>query len=100
MSPLGLRSAKKTTTRPPTLPRETRESDAKPAKAPRKGCQVEKPAKDAESRCARSPRGVAVEKPKADIYTVMLALSFVAVVIACICLYAEMKAYDMVLKPR
>jgi hypothetical protein len=35
-----------------------------------------------------------VEKSKADVYTVLLALSFVAVLIACICLSLEMAAYD------
>ena len=38
--------------------------------------------------------GIVVEKRKADIYTVLLALSFVAVVIASVCLSLEMAAYD------
>jgi hypothetical protein len=45
-------------------------------------------------------RGVVVEKPKANIYTVLLALSFVAIIIGCICLYAEMSAYDFNVKAR
>ena len=45
-------------------------------------------------------RGVVVEKPKANIYTVLLILSFVAIVIGCICLYAEMNAYEFNIKPR
>ena len=39
-------------------------------------------------------RGVVVEKPKANIYTVFLILSLLAIVIGCICLNAEMEAYD------
>ena len=39
-------------------------------------------------------RGVVVEKPKANIYTVLLILSFVAILIACLCLYGEMSVYD------
>jgi hypothetical protein len=45
-------------------------------------------------------RGVVVEKPKANIYTVLLILSFVAIVIGCLCLYGEMKAYDFDFKAR
>lgn len=90
MSPLGLRSAKK---KDKDAAAEKPAKAAKPAKAPK----APKPAK---TPAAPKQRAIAVEKPKADIYTVMLALSFVAIVIACICLYAEMKAYDMVLKPR
>lgn len=41
-----------------------------------------------------SPRGVYVQKPKADIYTVMLAIAFVAILVACVCLFLEMKAYN------
>lgn len=39
-----------------------------------------------------------VEKPKANIYTALLVLSFVAIVVGCICLYAEMNAYDFKFK--
>ena len=53
------------------------------------------------ARPAPAPaRGVVVEKPKANIYTVLLILSFVAVVIGCICLYAEMSAYEFNFKAR
>jgi hypothetical protein len=45
-------------------------------------------------------RGVVVEKPKADIYTAMLIVSLVAIVIACLCLYLEMRTYDFNLKGR
>ncbi len=52
-------------------------------------------------KAAPSPaRGVKVEKPPANIYTVLLVLSFVAIVIACVCLYAEMSAYDFDFKAR
>ena len=45
-------------------------------------------------------KGIAVEKPKADIYTVMLILSFVAIVIGCLCLYGEMSNYGFNVKAR
>lgn len=41
-----------------------------------------------------SPRGVYVQKPKADIYTVMLAIALVAILVACLCLFLEMRAYN------
>jgi hypothetical protein len=48
-----------------------------------------------DSNLANPPaRGVFVEKPRANAYTAMLVLSFVALVIGCICLAAEMKSYD------
>jgi hypothetical protein len=68
MSPLGLKSAKK---------------KAAAAAAP---AQAAKP--------AAATRSVVVEKPKANIYTVLLILSFVAIVIGCLCLYGEMNAYE------
>ncbi len=42
--------------------------------------------------------GVVVQKPKSDIYTAMLFLSFIAICIACLCLWLEMRAYDMDIK--
>ncbi len=45
-------------------------------------------------------RGVVVEKPKANIYTMLLVLSFVAVVIGCLCLYFEMNDYGFAVKAR
>jgi hypothetical protein len=42
--------------------------------------------------------GVVVQKPKSDIYTTMLFLSFIAIVIACLCLWLEMRAYNMDIK--
>lgn len=41
-----------------------------------------------------APRGVYVQKPKADIYTVLLAIALVAILIACVILYLEMSAYN------
>lgn len=45
-------------------------------------------------------RGVVVEKPKANIYTVLLALSLAAVLIGCLCFYLEMSAYNFEFKAR
>ena len=75
MSPLGSKSAKK--------------KGAAPAAAPA-----------AKAPAPTAARGVVVEKPKANIYTVLLALSFVAIVIGCLMLYAEMSAYDWNIKAR
>jgi hypothetical protein len=33
-------------------------------------------------------------KPKADVYTMMLVASLIAIILAIVCLYAEMKDYD------
>ena len=74
MSPLGSKSAKKAAKK------------AAPTAAP--------------SAAPASPKGIAVEKSKADIYTVMLILSFVAIVIGCLCLYGEMSAYGSASRPR
>lgn len=38
--------------------------------------------------------GVVVQKPKSDVYTTMLFLSFIAIIIACMCLFLEMRAYN------
>lgn len=65
MSPLGSKSAKKKAAAAPS-------AAAAPAAA----------------------RGVVLEKPKANIYTVLLILSFVAIVIGCACLYAELNVYE------
>ena len=37
--------------------------------------------------------GVLVQKPKTNVYTVMLVLSLVAIIIGCIFLYAEINRY-------
>ena len=39
-------------------------------------------------------RGVYVEKPRFNVYTMMLMLSFVAIVIACVCLSKELQMYN------
>ncbi len=52
------------------------------------------------SKSADATRGVVVEKPKTNIYTVLLILSFVAIVIGCVFLSLEMKAYDWAIKAR
>ena len=36
-----------------------------------------------------------VQKPRSDVYTTMLFLSFLAILVACLCLYLEMRAYNM-----
>lgn len=42
-----------------------------------------------DSNSANPPRGVIVQKPKTNIYTVMLILAFVAMCLACLFLYLE-----------
>jgi hypothetical protein len=62
---------------------------------------VSKSAKKSAPAAVPSPsRGVVVEKPKADIYTAMLAVALVAILIACLCLYLEMRTYDFNFKAR
>ncbi len=39
-------------------------------------------------------RAVVTQKPRANVYTAMLALAFVALVIGCVCLAAELNAYN------
>ena len=43
---------------------------------------------------SNNPQGVVVQKPRSDIYTTMLFLSFIAIVIACLCLWLEMRTYN------
>ncbi len=43
---------------------------------------------------ADSGRGVYVEKPKSNVYTVLLALALLALIIACIFLLLEMNDYE------
>ena len=38
-------------------------------------------------------RAVVVQKPRANVYTAMLALALVAIIVGCICLSAELNAY-------
>lgn len=35
-----------------------------------------------------------MQKPKTDIYTIMLVLSLIAILVGCILLYLEVKSYD------
>ena len=83
MSLLGSKSAKK------------KDASCRGCRAKAAGCQA---AARPPSQPAAAARGVVVEKPKANIYTALLALSFVAIVVGCICLYAEMSAYDIQLQ--
>ncbi len=79
---------------------------SKSAKEAKKAAKAAKPAKHAKAAKPAKPaapagtRGVLVEKPKANIYTVLLILSFVAILIGSICLYAEMSAYNFEFKAR
>ncbi len=43
-------------------------------------------------------RGVFVQKQRANVYTMMLVLSFLFIVIGCLALYMEMRAYNMQVK--
>jgi len=91
MSPLGLGSRKK---------KDGEEAAAKPAKekpakAP-KAPKAPKAAKQAAPPGASTSGGIVVEKAKSNIYTVMLILSFVALVIGCACLYAEFSQYGSI----
>jgi hypothetical protein len=94
MSLLGSKSAKDA-----KKAAKAAEKAAKPAK-PVKPAKPGKPAKPAKPAAAAAARGVLVEKPKANIYTVLLILSFVALVVGCICLYAEMNAYNFDFKAK
>ena len=64
------------------------------------GLKSAKKAAPAAPAAPAAARGVVVEKPRPDIYTVLLVLSLVAIVIGCLCLYLEMRAYDFTFKPR
>lgn len=46
-----------------------------------------------------NPQGPAFQKPRADIYTVLLALAAVALILAMVCLYLEMQRFEFDLKP-
>jgi hypothetical protein len=39
-------------------------------------------------------RAVVVQKPKANVYTALLALALVAIIVGCVCLAAELNAYQ------
>jgi hypothetical protein len=93
MSLLGSKSGK--------ADKAAKAAEKKAAKAAAKAAKPAKPAKAAKQAAKpAADRGVLVEKPKANIYTVLLILSFVAVVIGSLCLYGEMSAYNFEIKPR
>ena len=65
----------------------------KPAKA-KKEKKPKKPKKKKEKPAKAAPvASVALKKQSMDIYTVMLAISFVAVLVACILLWRELSTY-------
>ncbi len=43
-------------------------------------------------------RAVFVQKQRANVYSMMLILSLLFIMIGCLCMYLEMKAYDMKVK--
>lgn len=47
---------------------------------------------------SNNPAGVVVQKPRSNVYTTMLFLSFIAIIIACLCLWLEMRSYNMDIK--
>lgn len=46
-----------------------------------------------DSSSANAPRGVLVQKPKTNIFTVMLIISFLAMLIGCVLMYLELDRY-------
>jgi len=46
-----------------------------------------------DSSSANVPGGVIVQRPRANVYTVLLAISLVAIVIGCLCMYGELSTY-------
>ncbi len=46
-----------------------------------------------ESKSASRGRGVQVQKPQSNVYTVMLLISLVALIVGCVLLYLEIDAY-------
>ena len=48
-----------------------------------------------ESKSASRGRGVQVQKPQSNVYTVMLLISLVALVVGCVLLYLECVAYGV-----
>jgi hypothetical protein len=98
MSPLGLKSGKKKDAEPAAAKPSKADKKAAKAAAAAEKAAAKAAAKAGKASAAAAGRGVVVEKPSANIYTALLALSFVAIVIACICLYAEMNAYEWKMK--
>lgn len=52
-----------------------------------------------EEAAPKKKRGVVLYKPKANIYTMMMLVSFVALVIGCLCLWGELQQYGGVMRP-
>ncbi len=55
--------------------------------------QVEEEGEGDEDEAPKKKRGVVMRKPRANVYTVMMIVSFVALIIGSVCLYAEVKPY-------
>lgn len=49
---------------------------------------------DVELSTPEPQKTVVVQKPRANVYTAMLALALVAIIVGCICLSAELNAYN------
>jgi hypothetical protein len=47
---------------------------------------------------ADSPRGVFVQKQRANVYTMMLILSLMFIMVGCLCMFLEMNAFQMKVK--
>ena len=47
-----------------------------------------------DSTSANSPRGVLVQKPKTNIYTVMLIIAFLAMLFGCLFMYLELSRFS------
>jgi ABC-type amino acid transport system permease subunit len=47
-----------------------------------------------------SDEGVVLEKPRWDVYSMMLLLSLLATIVACVCLFAELRAYQWDMKAK
>jgi hypothetical protein len=53
-----------------------------------------------EDDAPKKKRGVILQKPRANVYTVMMIVSLVALSVGCLCLYGEMKTYNMDFRAR
>ncbi|TWT32331.1 hypothetical protein KOR34_40940 [Posidoniimonas corsicana] len=47
-----------------------------------------------DSTSANAPRGVLVQKPKTNIYTVMLIIAFLSMLFGCLFLYLELSRFS------
>ncbi len=52
-----------------------------------------------ESSPKKKKRAVVLVKPKANVYTMMLVISLVALVIGCLCLWGELQQYGGQMRP-